>query len=62
LSGIEDPATIPPKSATLEENHTDILVDHLLANPTGAAEEKIAKPAEMPKKVAGPDSYREPIE
>jgi len=71
LSGIEDPATIPPKSTTPEENHTDILVDHLLANPTGAAEEKIAKPAELPvespiakeapKKAPSADSYREPI-
>jgi len=62
LSGIEDPATISPKSATPEENHTDILVDHLLANPTGAAEEKIAKPIEVPKKAPATDSYREPIE
>lgn len=72
LSGIEDPATIPPKSAALEENHTDILVDHLLANSTGAAEEKIAKPVEIPasmpiaqevpKKAPTADSYREPIE
>jgi len=72
LSGIEDPTEIPPKSAALEENHTDILVDHLLANPTGAAEEKITKKAEMPanmpiakeapKKTPTADSYREPIE
>jgi hypothetical protein len=72
LSGIEDPATIPPKSTALEIEHTDILVDHLLANPTGATEEKIVKPVqpvaespivkEAPKKAPTADSYREPIE
>lgn len=72
LSGIEDPATIPPKNAAAKEDHADILVDHLLANPTGATEQKIVKPVEKPastavaqetpKKAPIADSYREPIE
>jgi hypothetical protein len=80
VSGIENPTSMmtsnpiitKPSVALPEESHTDILVDHLLANPTGAAEEKIAKPVEMPtsmpiakevpKKVPTADSYREPIE
>jgi hypothetical protein len=80
LSGIENPTSMMtsnpiltrPSIARPEIDHTDILVDHLLANPTGAAEEKIAKPVKMPtsipiaketpKKAPTADSYREPIE
>ena len=40
VAGIENPPPLHPSSVAPEENHTDILVDHLLANPTGAAEEK----------------------
>ena len=71
VAGIENPPPLHPSSVAPEENHTDILVDHLLANPTGAAEEKITKPGEMPtsmpiarevpKKAPMADSYREPI-
>jgi hypothetical protein len=45
MAGIEDP----------KENHTDIIVDNLLAGPVASIEKKTEKPL-------GPDSYREPIE
>jgi hypothetical protein len=71
VAGIENPPPLHPSSVAPEENHTDILVDHLLANPTGAAEEKIEKPVQpvakspiaqdTPKKAPAADSYREPI-
>jgi hypothetical protein len=75
VSGIENPTSIAtssliatkPSITAPEENHTDIIVDHLLAGPVAAAEQKTVKPVEPvksaptePKKPVGHDSYREP--
>lgn len=61
IAGIENPPPIRPSNympvkppvATPEENHTDILVDHLLANPVAAAEQKISKTVEPPDDLPG---------
>jgi hypothetical protein len=77
IAGIENPTSMmtsnlistKPSTTTPEENHTDIIVDHLLTGPVAAAEQKTVKPAEPvksaliePKKPAGPDPYKEAIE
>jgi hypothetical protein len=76
VAGIEDPAPMKPIMPTQEENHTEALVDRLLAGPMTAVEQKTvqtspqeqatAKPEpkapQTPPKPAGPDSYREPIQ
>lgn len=61
ISGIENPPPmrlsnrmpVKPSVATPEESHTDILVDHLLANPVAAAEQKISKTVEPPADLPG---------
>ncbi len=76
IAGIENPPPIKtsnssfvrPSSPVPEENHTDIIVDHLLTGPVAAGEQKtiqIPEPAKSapiePKKPVGPDPYKEPI-
>ncbi len=65
ISGIENPQPAQPRGAQPEENHTDIIVDNLLAGPVVAVEKKTEQPAlvpQTPKKPSGPDLYREPIQ
>jgi len=67
LDSIENPTPASPKK---QETLTEPLMDHLLANPMASVEEKKTAPApanlptaaSAPKKPAGPDPYKEPIQ
>lgn len=69
MAGIENPPPIHPQNQASEENHTDIIVDNLLAGPVAAIEKK-SKVETLPfpaierasKRPTGPDPYKEPIE
>jgi hypothetical protein len=76
VASIENPIPTKPAIPVQEYNHTEALVDRLLAGPMTAVEQKTvqtspqeqatAKPEpkapQTPPKPAGPDSYREPIQ
>ena len=60
LQGIENPPPAIPRGVT-QANHTEPMVDYLLANPVANQQEVIKKAPTPPAQPTKPDPYKEPI-